>query len=213
MMKAAIFDMDGTLLDSMHAWKDIGKIYLTKKGFEYNEGIDEKIRSMSLRAACECFADEFKIENTIEEIMETCNGLVKEKYLTSIELKPNARDYLYLLKTKGVKMCIATATDKHLAAMTLKRLHVDQYFDFILTDEDVGIGKINPKIYIESARKLGVDISECVVFEDAYHAIKTAKNSGFKVWGVYDLSEEMNKEKIMSICDRFIYGYEELVKG
>lgn len=211
-MKAAIFDLDGTLLDSMHAWKDVGKIYLSSKGIKYQKNIGETIKTMSLRAACAYFKSEFNLNHSVEAIMDECNDVVKQKYFNDLELKPFAKKYLAQLKNQGIRMCIATATDKILAEAALKRLGIENYFEFIITDEDVGVGKKNPKIYLEAAKRFGVDREQCVVFEDAYHAIMTAKKAGFVVWGVYDTSEASKKEKIIKVCDYFIESYAAFLK-
>ncbi len=210
-MKAAIFDLDGTLLDSMHVWDDVDRIFLTRKGVALPPDLYDTIKSMSLRAACEYFQTEFKITGTIEELMEECNSIARNQYLHTIPAKPFVIDYLYRLKARGVKMCVATATEKDFALAALRRLGVCDLFQFILTDEDVGAGKIEPAIYLESARRMSEEVRDCVVFEDALHAIETAKGAGFTVWAVGDPSSERYKNSILSLCDRYVESYKDLL--
>ena len=133
--------------------------------------------------------------------------MIKQQYYFHAHLKPFVKPYLKKLKKANIKICIATATDYKLAQAALKRLEIADYFDFIITCDQIGKGKEYPDIYLYAAKKLCLPISEIAVFEDSLHAIITAKKAGFQVIGVYDESSKEDKEKIIKIADGFINSY------
>ncbi len=211
-MKAAIFDLDGTILDSSLLWDNLSGIYLRGKGIPYPSDINVKVKYMSLREACCYLKKEYRIDDSVERMMDECRFLISEYYLNRLALKMHVREYIEKQKSRGVRMCVATASDKSLASAALVRLGIDKYFDFIITDEDVGCGKNNPAIFYEAAKRLRAKINECVVFEDSLHAVRSAKKGGFTVWAVRDASSSGEEEKIKRTCDRFISGFDELLK-
>ncbi len=137
-----------------------------------------------------------------EQIVEEINLMIEENYKFHFNAKEGVLDFLE--NNKHLKMCVATATDKHLVEHALKRLEIDEYFDFIITSRDVGNGKQNPDIFLNAAEKLGLAIDEVVVFEDALHAIVTAKSAGFYTVGVYETAFANDHEEIKQIADCFI---------
>lgn len=203
--KFAIFDMDGTLVDSMGYWKHLAEEFLTKKGvLEIPEDILEKIKPMTMTESAALFAREFSIEGTAESIALEMNNMMDEHYCNDIPLKDGVLEYLKMLNQRGVLMCVASATAEPLMEACLSRLEVRNYFKFLLSCESVGAGKNKPDVYFESARRLGCVPNDTAVYEDALYAATTAKNAGFYVVGVYDESGKENWNYIKSISDETI---------
>jgi len=209
MIKGAIFDLDGTLLNSMYAWFDAGKEYLKNLDIHARDDLTESIKSMSLAQASCYIKEQYGLIQTIEEIMAGITKTVENSYKYDIQLKGGAKEFLQKLNKKGVKMCVATASDRTLVEAAFDRLEISKYFVAILTCNEVGHGKNEPIIYREALKLVGTEKSETYVFEDAYHAIKTAVADGFKVVGVYD-DFEPNQEQIKSLCDFYTTDYSNL---
>ena len=202
-LKACIFDLDGTLLDSMHVWDNLGANYLKSLNIIPPEDIREILKPMSILQATQYLRKEFGITYTDDEIITQLTHILEQAYFYNIKLKAGVIEFLEKLKTQGVKMCIATATEKYLVEAAVKRLKIFDYFEFITTCTCVGTGKDNPIIYQKSLKKLGAKLDEAIVFEDALYAIETAKKAGFTVVGIYDPSAGSDSEKIKKICDYY----------
>jgi len=211
-MKAAIFDLDGTLLDSMPVWKNVGSDYLLAQGITPPDGLQEKLKTMSFRISAEYFVNEFALNTTVERLMKYWMDTVAHHYYTTIELKPFVIDYLRQLRALGTRMCVATATDRRLAEAALHRLGILDYFEFVITVDEVGKSKQFPDIFMEAARRLDCRPYECAVFEDSLHALHALMNTEFIGWGVHDDSAEAERDQVQEICDRFIWNFAELVK-
>lgn len=208
-IKGAIFDLDGTLLDSMFIWDTIGEDYLIHRGITPEYGLNEKFKTMSIVQAATYYQSNYGLTESVEEIISGVNGMIDHFYANVVTLKSGVLSYLHRLKADGVKMCIATATDRYMAEAALKRNGIFEFFSGILTCTEVGFGKDNPMIFEKALKVLGTDKNETLIFEDALHAIKTAKKSDFKVVGVFDQSSIMEQEKIKEISDYYINSFEE----
>ncbi|MBQ2898021.1 MAG: HAD family phosphatase [Clostridia bacterium] len=206
MIKGAIFDLDGTILDSMFIWGTIGEDYLRSLGQEPKESLKETFKTFTLEQAAHYYRDNYGVALSVNEIISSVNKMVENYYKNSVPLKHGIEIFLGKLKTKGVKMCIATVTDKHLAEAALDRLGIRDYFSEILTCASVGHNKEEPHIYREAQKHLGTDKGETVVFEDSLHALKTAKSDGFVTAGVFDAHEE-NQDELKKIADSYIENY------
>lgn len=203
----AIFDMDGTLIDSMAFWKNLATEYLNAKGVaEIPAVILEQIKPMTMSESAELFKKEFGLTGDPEAEM---NAMMDAHYRNDIPLKSGVREYLENLHRQGVRMCVASATAEHLMESCLSRLGVRQYFEFLLSCETVGAGKRCPLVYHESARRLCTAPGEIAVYEDALYAVQTAKDAGFHVVGVYDDSAAGNWQTIAQIADEIIINWEE----
>lgn len=200
----AIFDMDGTLLDSMHIWKSVGSDYLRSIGVEPEPDFDERVIRMSLLDAAEYMRSQYGVLGGTQEIIDGANEQVAQKYLETLGLKPGAVQLLETLQARGVRMCVATNTDKRLALAALERNGVLGYFVDVFTCGEVGVGKDRPDIYEHALACLGTQKAETLVFEDAVHAIETAQAAGFPVAAVYDPSEEGNQDKIRVMADYYL---------
>lgn len=205
-IKGAIFDLDGTLLDSMFIWDSVGEQYLRSIGICPEDDINEMIKNMSMAQGAAYIQKAYGVEKTSEEIIAGANAIVEHFYMDEVQLKDGVRELLQYLAENDVKMCIATATDQYLVEAALTRLGVREYFLEIFTCSDVGHGKDEPHIYEAACRRLGTSKEYTLVFEDAVYAIKTAKSAGFSVAGVCDASEE-NQENVQKISDFYITDF------
>lgn len=209
MIQGAIFDLDGTILDSMYVWDNIGELYLRSIGYEPKENLRETFKKMSINQAACYYRSEYGVKLTVQEITDGINNMIIGYYLKEVQLKKGIKELLEKLYDNGVKMCIATATDRNPVESALERCGVHHYFSDIFTCSSVGYGKDNPIIYREALKCLSTDKSKTAVFEDAAYAIKTAKTDGFVTVGVYDKYEkEQNAVKHNS--DFYISDYSDI---
>lgn len=199
----AIFDVDGTLLDSMSIWDTIGENYLRSIGYKPREDLNEALKKMSLYQAACYYRSEYGVTLSIAEIMDGVNAMLERYYQWEVPLKAGAAGLLERLRQAGVKLCIATATDRCLVDAALSRLGVRSYFEKIFTCSEAGHGKDEPYIFDAALRFLGTEKSETLVFDDALYAIQTAQNAGFPVAAVYD-AHELEQEKIHCLADFYL---------
>lgn len=202
-MEGAIFDMDGTLLDSMAMWKNIGSSYVKMKGKIPAPDLDEVIKTMSFAESACYIKKHYQFDEAIEAMMDEVNQMVKENYQGRIQGKPFVKEFLESLKNKGIPMCVATATDESLVRVCLQRLELLHYFQEIFTCTKVGAGKEQPDIYEAALERLGTQKEKTFVFEDVLHAVRTAKRAGFPVAALYDESSGRDWEEIKGLADVF----------
>ena len=210
MLTGAIFDFDGTLLDSMFIWDTIGEDYLRTLGKEPHEDLKETFMTLTLEEAAEYYREHYKVTLSVTEIVDSINAMVEGIYRTKVTLKPGVMAYLRLLKERGVKMCVATVTDRYLVEDTLERLGILHYFSEIFTCAEVGYGKDKPIIYQKALEHLGTAKDETFVFEDSLFALETAKTDGFPTVGVYDMHES-RQEEMKRLADCYVRSFEEPV--
>ena len=211
MLKGAIFDLDGTILDSMFIWDTIGEDYLRSLGKEPKENLKETFKTFTLEQAAHYYRKNYGVTLSVNEIIDGVNKMVERYYAETVKLKPGIEVFLKKLKAKGVKMCIATVTDKHLVEAALDRLSVRDYFSEVFTCASVGHSKEEPRIYREAQNHLGTSKKETAVFEDVVHALRTAKSDGFVTVGVFDIHEE-NQEELERLADCYIENYSDFEK-
>jgi HAD superfamily hydrolase (TIGR01509 family) len=211
-IKAAIFDLDGTLVDSMWVWGKVDEDFLNNRGIEVPEDLRENIEHLGYKETARYFKERFNLTENIEEIVDEWNNMAFEEYAKNINLKSGAKEYLASLKAKGIKIALATSNSNMLLEASLRKNNILQYFDSITTTNEVERGKNFPDVYLLAAKKLGVSPSECIVFEDILPAVMGAKSAGMKVVGVHDIFSEHQKEDIIKIADYFISKYDELAE-
>ena len=202
-----IFDMDGTLVDSMSYWKGLGRDYLEAQGLSPREEKLAQVQTMTMLEGAAFLMDTFGIEGPPERIIGEMHEVMDEHYRTDIPLKPGIRDYLEELSKRGVRMCVATATAEPLARACLERLGVAGYFDFILSCETVGKGKTQPDVYLEAARRMGSTPAETAVFEDALYAARTAKEAGFYTVGIPEAAYAQDWPALSALADETILDW------
>ena len=208
-IKCAIFDFDGTLFDSMFIWDNVGEIYLRSLGKEPKASMREDVRALSLYQSACYFRKEYDLSLPVEQIMTGINQTLEHFYIHEVLPKPGATDFLKQMKAASIPMCIATASDRYQIEAALRRCGMEHYFDAIFTCSEVGHGKDEPVIYQKAMEYFGADRSSAVVFEDAIHAIQTAKTDGFAVVAVFDNSEKRQAE-IRDLADCYIADFEHI---
>lgn len=209
-LQSAIFDMDGTLLDSMFIWDDLGPGMLRAQGITPEPDLAEKLKVLTLRQGAAYCKEHYALPQSVEEIVSLIQGRVENFYKTEVKAKPGVDKFLSLLKMEGVWMYVATATDRHLAEAALRHAGIDGYFRGMVTCQEVGKGKDSPEIFERAMTRLKSNKQDTVVFEDALHAIETAKAAGFRVCGVYDPYAEAEQDKIRAISDYYIRSFEDM---
>lgn len=206
-ISGAIFDMDGTVTDSMYVWKDIGLRYLQKRGVVPRPTLWQDIKNMSLRETTAHFREVYGITETDAEIAQGINSLVEPMYRTEILPKSGIIELLEDFRARGIPMALATATDSYLAEATLQKNDLRKYFKGIFTCTGVGAGKTDPTIYEAALKCLGTPKAETLVFEDAYFALTTAKRAGFPTVGVYDESQDRDRAAMERDAEIFVTDY------
>ena len=206
MIKGAIFDLDGTLLDSMFIWDTIGEEYLRSLGKEPHEDLKETFMTLTLEEAAVYYREHYGVTLSVKEIVDGVNAMVEQTYRTKVTLKPGISEYLAWLKENGVRMCVATVTDRYLVEETLERLGVRHYFSEIFTCAEVGFGKDKPIIYQKALEHLGTEKSDTYVFEDLPFALNTAKTDGFPTVGIYD-RHEAHQDELKELADYYIFDF------
>lgn len=210
-LQSAIFDMDGTLLDSMHIWREMGPRMLRAEGIEPAPDLHETLKPMTLRQAAAYCKETYQMSPSVEEIIALIEHQIDHFYASEVRAKPGVQKFLSILKMEGVWMYVATATDRPLAEKALRHAGLADYFRGILTSGEVGSGKQeSPEIYERAMRRLRSNKKDTVIFEDALHAIRTAKAAGFRVCAVYDDSAKDEQAEIRSLADTYITSFEEM---
>ncbi len=207
--KGAIFDLDGTLFDSMPMWEGVASDYLISQGMKPNDDVREAVRAMSIQQVCEHFCAEYGIHLSQEEIVSGINRLVEDFYINRVRLKDGVIVMLERLKKRGVKMCLATATDRYLVEAGLRRTGIGDYFSRIFTCTECGAGKDCPDIFFEALDHLGTDIKATAIFEDALYAVRTAKAAGFIVFALYDKTAHHQQAEIKNLADCYFKSFAE----
>ena len=206
-IKCAIFDFDGTLFDSMFIWESVGEIYLRSLGKEPKPSLREDVRALSLYQSACYFIKEYDLPLSEEQIMSGINKTIEHFYINEVMPKPHVTEFLDEMKQKGIPMCIATASDRYQIEAALSRCGMSHYFEAIFTCSEVGYGKDEPVIFRKAMEYFNSDRSSSIIFEDALHAIKTAKNDGFTVVSVFDNSEK-RQDEVRAISDCYIRDFE-----
>jgi len=210
-IEAVIFDLDGTLIDSMKTWKKIDIEYLAKFDKRVPEDLNDEIEGMSFTETAYYFKERFGIPDSIEQIKKDWDDAAYGKYAHEVLLKEGVRSFIKKLKEKNIKMGIATSNSSKLTYAALERLKIVDEFSVIKTACDVNKGKDSPDIYAEVAKELGVANDKCLVFEDIVVGIKAGIKAGMKVCAVYDdFSKDTDDEK-KRLADYYIYSFHEIV--
>ena len=204
-IKGAIFDMDGTLIDSMEYWETVGIEYLKRNNITFNTERDNYILQVGIKQFSDFCNKEYGLNKPYEEVLQKIHDIMAEKYETVVMLKPGAKEMLEKFKQNGVKMCIATATEKKEAVSVLNRLGILDYFDEVFTTTTVGANKNSPLIYETALNFLGTKKEETYVFEDAWYAVYTAVNAGFNVIGVEEKFSSVPSKEIAPHCKHFLW--------
>ena len=209
--KAVIFDMDGSLVDSMWIWPEVDRIYMEKYGLEQPEDFHKAIEGKSNTETAQYFVDTFRtLDRTVEEVKAEWQEMTMELYRTKVFPKPGAMEFLDDMKHSGVLLGIATSNNRTLAEAALRARGMMEYFDSVRTSCEVSAGKPAPDVYLKVAEDLRVRPEDCLVFEDVPNGIRAGKNAGMEVCAVDDLFSRQDEEEKKRLADYFIHDYFEI---
>ncbi len=209
-IEAVIFDMDGTLVDSMWMWHAIDEEYLRRFGFEMPEGLQEDIGGISIRQTAVYFKERFGIEDSIEKMIADWDDMAMAKYRFDVPLKDGVTELLDFLYEHKIRCAVATSSSNALTEAVMETHGIGEYFETIVTGEDIHNGKPAPDIYLECADRLSVAPNHCLVFEDVVHGIKAAKAAGMNVCAVEDEFSIEDTYKKKKLSDYYIRSFYEI---
>lgn len=209
--QGAIFDLDGTLLDSMQVWRQIDVEFLAKRGYEVPQDYLEAITPLGAKAAADYTIERFSLNEKPEDIIEEWMSMARDAYAHKVLLKPYVKEYLEQLKKLNIPIAAATSSERELMIPALKRNGIYEYFDVIVTVSQVSRGKGFPDIYEKAAQKIAREPEQCVVYEDIIEGIRGAKKGGFFAVGVYDPESDFSREAIVREADFYIQSFETLI--
>lgn len=212
MKKVHIFDLDGTLIDSMTQFPKANLRVLEEEGITPPEDVVNIITPLGYRGAAEYFINTLGVKASCpEEIMKRVESYLIDDYTNKIPLKPFVREYVEKLKKEGCKLYVLTASPHACTDPCLKRNGIFELFDTVWSSDDFGITKANPQIYRDAAERIGCEISDIMFYDDNFTALETAKKAGLATTGVYDPASDDFKDGIVATADIYINSFEELM--
>ena len=209
--KAAIFDMDGTLLDSMRYWRLGCLEYLIGHRYPVPDSILPKVFYQSGRISIMEVLNELGIVPDGKELSDEMVGRMAQHYMNDVLPKEHALDFLKKLRAQGIRCCVATASPKEVAFRALERHGFTEYLEFVYDESDAGTNKNHVEYFEGVCRKLGLPMEDCVMFEDAVYAMRTVKKTPMGLVAIEDVTARNDREEIRALADRYITGFEELL--
>lgn len=204
---AVLFDLDGTLIDSMWMWEAIDIEYLARFGIPFEKSYQQGIEGMSMTETAVYFKERFGIKDSVEKMKADWNDMAIHKYRHDIKLKPGVMEFLIWLNKKGIKTGIGTSNSIELCVEALSARGVKDYFQSVHTSNEVKAGKPSPDIYLLVAKELGVEPHRCLVFEDLYQGICAGKNAGMRTCAISDDYSKDTWEKKIEAADYWINDF------
>lgn len=213
MVEAVIFDLDGSMVDSMWVWKSIDAEYLSRFEISLPEDLQKCIEGKSFSETAAYFKERFCLPDELDTIKADWNRMAWDKYTHEVPLKDGVLDLLQFCRANAVKMGIATSNSRELVENIVAVHHLEQYFACIMTGCDVSRGKPAPDIYLAVSERLGVTPGKCLVFEDIVPGIRAGQAAGMKVCAVYDKYSEYQEDKKRELADYYTYDFRELIEN
>jgi HAD superfamily hydrolase (TIGR01509 family) len=210
-IKAVIFDLDGTLVDSMWMWTEIDIEYLGKHGYELPPDLQREIEGMGFTETAVYFKERFQLPDTLDEIMQEWLDMAYDKYKEQVPMKPGAKRFLEQLSDMHIQCAIASSNSRALINACLESNKVSGYFSCVRTSCDVAKGKPAPDVYLSAAQELGVSPGDCLVFEDVPMGILAGKNAGMKVCAMEDSHSAPQREEIRRLADYYIRSFDDVL--
>jgi HAD superfamily hydrolase (TIGR01509 family) len=211
MVSAAIFDVDGTLLDSLSMWEKIDELYLSRHGIKVSKEISQTLFTYSLEEGARYMKERFGIKDSVAKMQQDLIDLSMDFYEHHVPVKKGVVRVLEYLRERNIPMAIATSNSSEVVKDVLSAHHLDQYFKKAFTVDEVGIGKESPDIYLKACVYLQARPQNTLVFEDAYHAIKTVKKAGFITVGCYDAFSDQDQPLIKEEADYYVHEMDEIL--
>lgn len=211
--EAVIFDLDGTLVDSMWMWSEIDKEYLGRFGISLPEDLHGMIEGKSFSETAHYFKERFQLKDSIDTIKRDWNEMAWDKYERQVPLKEGVREFLELLREWRIPMAIATSNSRELVGMVTRVNRIDGYFSAVVTGCDVKKGKPSPEVYLKAAELIQASPGTCLVFEDIVQGIMAGKNAGMRVCAVEDHYSAYQEKEKRELADYYIKSYEEIVQS
>lgn len=211
MVKAVIFDLDGSLVDSMWIWKAIDIEYLGKFGIELPPDLQDSIGGKSFTETAIYFKERFQISDSLEQIKEDWNRMAYDKYANEVPLKPGVREFLNYCREHQIRLGIATSNSRELVDNIVRTHDLADYFDCVMTGCEVAKGKPAPDIYLAVAKQLEVASADCLVFEDIVQGIQAGKAAGMQVCAVDDAFSRAQEKEKRNLADYYIHHYNEVM--
>lgn len=214
-IKAVLFDLDGTLVDSMWMWKEVDMEFLLNRGIPLPENLEEfqdQLEGMGFTETAIFFKETFDIAESVEEIKAVWIKMVEKKYETEVPLKPGVAEFLRELNARNIKMGICSSNSRDLIEKVLRAHEIAEYFHCITTCCEVPKSKPEPDVYLKTAEKLGVEAENCLVFEDVPMGILAGKRAGMKVCAVEDAYSCKQEKEKRNLSDWYIRDYREILE-
>lgn len=210
-IKGVIFDLDGTLVDSMWVWTQIDIDYLKMKGHQMPSDLRDNIVHLSFSQTASYFKERFNINDSKDKILEDWHNMAFDHYSNNVKLKIGVKKFLQKLKDKKIKIALATSNSVPLLEACLKNNKIYEYFDAFTTTDEVSNGKDCPDVYLLAANKINIAPENCLVFEDILPAVQGAKAANMKVIAVQDDESLDSKEILTKYADKYIESFTELL--
>ena len=209
--RAAIFDFDGTLAESGGVWRRVDEIFFERRGLAFADDFASKLSVLGFEDGARYAIEAYRLPDTVQEICDEWNRLGSKLYETEVCLRPGAEAYIRALRAAGVPVALATTNDPAVLAAMEPRVPISELLPVRVHGCQVEHHtKNHPDIYLEAARRLGVEPGECLVFEDILPAVLTAKAAGMRVVGVRTGSSRQKWEEIRAAADLTIDSWEAL---
>ena len=211
--KAVLFDLDGTLVDSMWMWREIDVLFLQERGIPFPADLQTNIEGLSFYETAAYFRNHFPLQETEEELMQIWNQMAMEKYQKEVKCKPGVLPFLEALSSQKIKMGIATSNSRELTQAALKGNHLDGYIHCMVTSNEVKTGKPKPDVYLAAAKALQVEPAQCLVFEDLCAGIEAGRRAGMETCAVYDSYSKDQDAQKRAMADYYIKDFRQVLEG